>query len=69
MPREKAMAHLEQKVKERTAELENIEEKQATIQVEKLPTASGIEHRLQQVFQNLLRNSLKFSPWLNLRDQ
>ncbi len=38
-----------------------IEEKQATIEVERLPHVQGVAHQLQQVFQNLLHNSLKFS--------
>jgi PAS domain S-box-containing protein len=38
-----------------------IEEKQASIQIEKLPVVTGVARQLEQVFQNLIHNSLKFS--------
>ncbi|MBO9562129.1 MAG: PAS domain S-box protein [Niastella sp.] len=38
-----------------------IGEKQATIEVGVLPNVEGVVHQLQQVFQNLIQNSLKFS--------
>jgi PAS domain S-box-containing protein len=38
-----------------------IEEKKATIQVGKLPVVSGYRRQLQQLFQNLIGNSLKYS--------
>lgn len=38
-----------------------INEKQAEVQVGKLPVISGIPHQISQLFSNLLSNSLKFS--------
>ncbi|GAB3887744.1 sensor histidine kinase [Spirosoma agri] len=38
-----------------------IQEKQASVQVESLPMVSGDELQLQQLFQNLLSNALKFN--------
>jgi PAS domain S-box-containing protein len=40
---------------------QSIEEKQAEIDVEKLPVVSGIQFQLQQLFTNLLSNAIKFS--------
>lgn len=39
----------------------NIEEKKAVIQVEDLPIVKGYRRQLQQLFQNLLSNALKYS--------
>lgn len=38
-----------------------MEEKQATIRVGKLPVIPGADRQLQQIFQNLIQNSLKFA--------
>jgi PAS domain S-box-containing protein len=39
----------------------NIEEKKAIIHIDKLPTIHGYKRQLQQLFQNLLSNALKYS--------
>lgn len=38
-----------------------IEEKMATIKVDKLPVVTGVSSQLRQLFQNLISNSLKFT--------
>lgn len=53
---------LNQKVKIVLEDLElNITEKKAVINVEKLPVVKGYKRQLQQLFQNLISNALKYS--------
>lgn len=61
-PREKEAVDLNQKVKHVLEDLElDIEEKKASIHVSQLPVVQGYKRQLQQLFQNLLSNALKYS--------
>lgn len=61
-PQEKEIIDLNQKVQRVLEDLElDIQEKRAEINVGKLPAIAGYRRQLQQVFQNLLSNALKYS--------
>ena len=56
------MINLNEKVKHVLEDLElEIEEKKASISVEALPTIRGHRRQLQQVFQNLISNAIKYT--------
>jgi len=60
-PREFETVNLEQLLNGVLTDLElEIEEKNATITVENLPTVKGFSRQLQQLFHNLLSNALKY---------
>ncbi|GEO08678.1 PAS domain S-box protein [Segetibacter aerophilus] len=61
-PHETESIDLNQKVQRVLEDLElNIAEKKAVINVEKLPTVNGFRRQIQQLFQNLVSNALKYS--------
>ena len=61
-PLETEFIHLNQKVQRVLEDLEiDIEEKSAKIEVAKLPVVKGYGRQLQQLFQNLIANALKYS--------
>lgn len=61
-PRQYEAVNLNEKVERVLSDLElAIEEKNATIQAGPLPTVQGNRRQLQQLFQNLLSNALKYS--------
>jgi light-regulated signal transduction histidine kinase (bacteriophytochrome) len=61
-PHETESIDLAQKVQNVLEDLElDIEEKKAQINIEKLPIVNGYRRQLQQLFQNLISNSLKYS--------
>ncbi|WP_066407535.1 PAS domain-containing sensor histidine kinase [Flavisolibacter tropicus] len=61
-PLETELVDLNEKVKKVLTDLElPIEEKHATIIAEALPTINGYRRQLQQLFQNLIGNALKYS--------
>jgi light-regulated signal transduction histidine kinase (bacteriophytochrome) len=61
-PHEKERIDLNQKVDRVLEDLElDIQEKSAIIHVGNLPTVKGYRRQLQQVFQNLISNALKYS--------
>jgi PAS domain S-box-containing protein len=61
-PLETEMVDLNEKIQKVLTDLElPIEEKQAKIIVEELPTINGYRRQLQQLFQNLIGNALKYS--------
>lgn len=61
-PHEMEGIDLNLKVQRALEDLElDIAEKKAVIHVEKLPTVSGYRRQLQQLFQNLISNALKYS--------
>lgn len=61
-PREKESINLNEKLQNVMEDLELlIREKKATIEVGQLPTINGYRRQLQQLFQNLITNALKYS--------
>lgn len=61
-PHEKEPVDLSEKVQRVLEDLElDIQEKAAVINVEKLPVVNGYGRQLQQLFQNLISNALKYS--------
>jgi PAS domain S-box-containing protein len=61
-PHETENINLNQKVQGVLEDLElDIQEKKAVIHVEKLPIVNGYRRQLQQLFQNLISNALKYS--------
>ena len=61
-PHEKEKVDLNEKVQRALEDLElDVQEKGATIQVDKLPVVKGYSRQLQQLFQNLISNALKYS--------
>ena len=61
-PHEKESVDLNQKVQRVLEDLElDIEEKSATIIVDKLPVVKGYPRQLQQLIQNLISNGIKYS--------
>lgn len=61
-PHETESVDLNQKVQRVLEDLElDIEEKKAVINVEKLPVVKGYRRQLQQMFQNLISNAIKYS--------
>jgi light-regulated signal transduction histidine kinase (bacteriophytochrome) len=61
-PHEMESIDLAQKVQNVLEDLElDIEEKKAQINIEKLPIVNGYRRQLQQLFQNLISNALKYS--------
>ena len=61
-PHDKETVDLNKKVQNVLEELElDVEEKKAVIHVGKLPIINGYKRQLQQMFQNLISNSLKYS--------
>lgn len=61
-PHEKQTVDLNEKLQRVLEDLElDIEEKKAIVHVAKLPVIKGYERQLQQLFQNLVSNSLKYS--------
>lgn len=61
-PHEKELIDLNQKVQRVIEDLElDIHEKKAVITVGKLPKIKGYRRQIQQLFQNLLSNALKYS--------
>lgn len=61
-PHEMEMIDLNVKVQRVLEDLElDIEEKRAVIEVAKLPVLQGYKRQLQQLFQNLISNALKYS--------
>jgi PAS domain S-box-containing protein len=61
-PHETEAVDLNQKVQRVLEDLElDIEEKKAVIRVGKLPVVKGYRRQLQQLFQNLISNALKYS--------
>jgi len=61
-PHEKETINLNDKIKKILEDLEVlIEDKQALINVQELPTVLGYRRQLQQLFQNLMTNALKYS--------
>lgn len=61
-PHEKENVDLAQNVQRVLEDLElDIEEKMAVIRVAKLPTVKGYRRQLQQLFQNLISNALKYT--------
>lgn len=61
-PREKEIINLNQKLQNVMDDLElSIREKGAVIQIGELPTISGYRRQLQQLFQNLINNALKYN--------
>jgi PAS domain S-box-containing protein len=61
-PHEKEIVDLYKKVQNVLEELElDIEEKKATIHVGSLPLVKGYRRQLQQLFQNLISNAVKYS--------
>lgn len=61
-PREMEMVDLNEKVQKVLSDLElSIEEKGAKVIVDPLPTIRGNKRQLQQLFQNLVSNALKYS--------
>ena len=61
-PFEKESIDLNQKVQNVLQDLElDIEEKKAVIHVSELPVVNGYRRQLQQMFQNLISNALKYS--------
>lgn len=61
-PHQTEIIDLNKKVQNVMEDLElDIEEKKAVIQVAKLPSINGYRRQLQQLFQNLLSNALKYS--------
>lgn len=61
-PHEKESIDLNQKVQRVLEDLElAIEEKSAIVEVAKLPVVKGYRKQLQQLFQNLIANALKYS--------
>jgi PAS domain S-box-containing protein len=66
-PHEKEIIDLDEKIKKVLEDLElEVQEKDAIIKFEKLPFVRGYRRQLQQLFQNLLSNALKYSR-LNVR--
>jgi PAS domain S-box-containing protein len=61
-PHEKEPIDLNEKIKKVLEDLElEIQKKNAVIRIEKLPVVKGYRRQLQQLFQNLLSNALKYS--------
>jgi light-regulated signal transduction histidine kinase (bacteriophytochrome) len=61
-PHETESVDLNQKLQKVLEDLElDIEEKNAIVEVQKLPVVKGYRRQLQQLFQNLISNSLKYS--------
>jgi PAS domain S-box-containing protein len=62
MPLEKETVDLNKKLQLVLEDIEiDIKEKQAVIEIEHLPTIKGYRRQLQQLFQNLISNSLKYA--------
>ncbi|WP_066405526.1 sensor histidine kinase [Flavisolibacter tropicus] len=74
-PRQMESIDLNDKVQKVLADLElSIEEKQATVTIEPLPTIYGHRRQLQQLFHNLISNALKYSktdtpPQISIRSK
>lgn len=61
-PHEKEPVDLAEQIKRVIEDLElDIQEKQASIHVGKLPVVTGYRRQMQQLFQNLLTNAIKYS--------
>jgi signal transduction histidine kinase len=61
-PHETESVDLNEKVQRALEDLElDVEEKKAIVNVEKLPVVKGYRRQLQQMFQNLISNALKYS--------
>ena len=61
-PHEKEAVNLNVKLKKVLEDLElDIDQKKATILIDPLPTVKGYRRQLQQLFQNLISNALKYS--------
>ena len=63
MPHQMEMVDMNETVKQVLEDLElEIQEKKAVVHVAALPKMPGYRRQLQQVFQNLISNALKYSP-------